>query len=125
MTSCLKSFDPLTSDCQKKTTMISEGERGAAFTLAEEGGLTLTPFLVYLLEKVGHWHFLYMKPGPDSVLDGPWFLFYQYKKVRDFLSIFLFQSPPPSPPTHSDRPTSSWSVLTLETGGLLRTHMGL
>jgi hypothetical protein len=60
MTSC----DPLTSDCQKKTTtMMSEGERDAAFSLAEEGGieepqgLTLTPFLVYLLEKVSHCHF--------------------------------------------------------------------
>ncbi len=64
ITSCLKSFDPLVSDCQKKTTtMMSESERGAAFTLAEEGGseepqgLTLTPFLVYLLEKVSHCHF--------------------------------------------------------------------
>jgi hypothetical protein len=53
MTCC----DPLTSDCQEKTTMMSEGERDAAFSLAEEGGLTLTPFLVYLLEKVSHCHF--------------------------------------------------------------------
>ncbi len=70
----MTSRDPLTSDCQKKTTMMSEGERDAAFTLAEEKGseepqgLTLTPFLVYLLEKVSHCHFCLWNPDQIQYL---------------------------------------------------------